>query len=370
MEPAVDVSTLPQQAQRLLDPTTPVALRTLGARGIAPGLKPGEALTVVCLLAEGEDVLIANMAKATLKALPVPVLNGALVAELPPGVLDVVAPQFAGELSVMERILAHPNLLPSTVTKVAAACSEAVSELIATNEERLLKHPEIIEKLYMNRATRMSTTDRLIELAVRNGLELNGIPAFREAAAAIANELIAEPSEEPSPGDVAFQAAVLAVEPVDPTEEVHEMDAEGKEVVKPKHKAKAKRMQDMTISEKIRLTVLGSATERAILVRDSNRLVATAAAKSPAMGEQEAERIAKSRAVSDEVLKIIGESFPKHYPIKYALTENPRTPFQIAAKLIVHLRESELKALAKSKNVSSAVSTAAKQHLSRREKRS
>ncbi len=178
MEPAVDVSTLPQQAQRLLDPKTPPALRTLGARGIAPGLKPGEALTVVCLLAEGEDVHIADMAKATLKSLPVPVLNGALTADLPPGVLDVVAPQFAGELAVMERILAHPNLLPSTVAKVAAACSEPVSELIATNEERLLKHPEIIEKLYMNRRTRMSTTDRLIELAVRNGLELTGIPAF------------------------------------------------------------------------------------------------------------------------------------------------------------------------------------------------
>ena len=370
MEPAVDVSTLPQQAQRLLDPKTPAPLRTLGARGIAPGLKPGEALTVVCLLAEGEDVHIADMAKATLRSLPVPVLNGARTSELPPGVLDVVAPQFAGELTVMERILAHPNLLPSTVAKVASHCSEPVSELIATNEERLLKHPEIIEKLYMNRATRMSTTDRLIELAVRNGLELTGIPAFKEAAQAIANELIAEPSEEASPGDRAFSDAITGIDIDDPNDEVFETDDEGREVVKPKHKEKAKRIQDMNISEKIRLSVLGNASQRAILVRDSNRLVASAAAKSPAMGEQEAERIAKSRAVSDEVLKIVGETFPKHYPIKYALTENPRTPFAIAAKLIVMLRESELKALSKSKNVSSAVSTAAKQHLSRREKRS
>ncbi len=368
MEPAVDVSTLPQQAQRLLDPKTPPALRTLGAKGIAPGLKPGEALTLVCILAEGDDVHIAQLAQATLKALPAPVLNGALADTLPPGVLDVIAPKFAGELAVMERILAHPNLLPSTVAKVAATCSEPVSELIATNEERLLKHPEIIEKLYMNRATRMSTTDRLIELAVRNGLELTGIPAFREAAAAIANELIAEPSEEPQPGDVSFKAAV-DIDGKDPDEEVFETDVEGKEVVKAKHREKQKRIQDMTTSEKIRLSVLGSAGQRAILVRDSNRLVASAAAKSPAMGEQEAERVARSRAVSDEVLRIIGESFPKHYPIKFALTENPRTPFQIAAKLIVHLRESELKALAKSKNVSSAVSQACKQHLSRREKR-
>ena len=368
MEPAVDVSTLPQQAQRLLDPKTPAPLRTMGAKGIAPGLKPGEALTLVCLLAEGEDEHIAQMARATLKALPAPVLNGALSAELPPGVLDVIAPSYAKDLAIMERILSHPNLAPMTVTKCAATCSEPVSELIATNEERLLKHPEIIEKLYLNKATRMSTTDRLIELAVRNGLELTGIPAFKEAAAAIANELIPEPSEEASPGDLAFKSAV-DIEDDDPNDEVYETNDEGKEVVKAKHKAKEKPISEMTISEKIRLSCLGTASQRAILVRDANRLVASAAAKSPKLGEQEAERIAKSRAVSDDVLKIISESFPKHYPIKYALAENPRTPFALASKFIVHLRESELKALSRSKNVSSAVSTAAKQHLSRREKR-
>jgi hypothetical protein len=214
----------------------------------------------------------------------------------------------------------------------------------------------------------MSTTDRLIELAVRNGLELNGIAAFKEAAAAIANELIAEPTAEPSPGDMTFSEALAEAGEEDPNEEVHELDEEGKERVKAKHAEKAKRIQDMTISERIRLAVLGTSSQRAILVRDSNRLVAQAAAKSPALGDQEAERISRSRAVSDEVLKIISETFPKNYPIKFNLVENPRTPFAIAAKFILHLRESELKTLARSKNVSGAVSTAAKQHLSRRQK--
>jgi hypothetical protein len=46
--------------------------------------------------------------------------------------------------------------------------------------------------------------------------------------------------------------------------------------------------------------------------------------------------------------------------------QNPRTPFTFVAKLMGHLREAELKALAKSKNVSGAVATAARQQLSRR----
>ena len=54
-----------------------------------------------------------------------------------------------------------------------------------------------IEKLYMNKSVRMSTADRLIELAVRNGLTL-GIPAFKEAAEAIKETLITEPTDEPN----------------------------------------------------------------------------------------------------------------------------------------------------------------------------
>ena len=45
---------------------------------------------------------------------------------------------------------------------------------------------------------------------------------------------------------------------------------------------------------------------------------------------------------------------------------NPRTPFAFASRLIIHLRESELKGLAKSKNVSGAVAKAAKQQLERK----
>ncbi len=371
MEPAVDVATLPTQAQKLLDPTSPAPLRQMGARGIAPGLKPAEAITVVCLLAEARETQIADIARTTLKNLPAPVLNGALAGDLPPGVLDAIAPAYASDVAVMEKILTHPAILAITVAKVASMSSEAVSELIATNEERLLKHPEIIEKLYLNRHTRMSTTDRLIELAVRNGLELKGIPAFKEAAAAIANELLSEATDEPTPGDIAFKETLALVDESDTNEEVHEIDDEGREVIKAKHKEKAKRISDMTPSEKIRIATLGSATERAILVRDSNRVVATAVARAPKLGEQEALRIAQSRNVGDEVLRILYQErdFARNHQFKYYLVENPRTPFSIAAKLIVHLREHELKLLARSKNVTGAVATAAKQHLSRRDKK-
>jgi hypothetical protein len=54
--------------------------------------------------------------------------------------------------------------------------------------------------------------------------------------------------------------------------------------------------------------------------------------------------------------------------VKYNLVANPRTPFGQASKFVLHLRESDIKNLAKSKEVSGAIQAAAKQQLSRKGK--
>ncbi len=272
----------------------------------------------------------------------------------------------------MERIVAHPALLPQTVVLIASLASESVAELVATNEQLLLAHPEIIEKLYMNKATRMSTADRVLELAVRNKVELKGIPAYKEAAAAIGQELVAEATAERNPDDVLYVEtdAIAKAIVVDPSvEDTHRLDEEtGEEVVEEKFLPIHAQLAMMTISQRIRRCMLGNAAERLILVRDSNRLVAAAAIKSPGIQENEVVRIAASRNVSDDVLRIIAldREWTRSHQIKLNLVQNPRTPFAFSAKLILHLREHELKALARSKNVTGAVSTAARQQLSRR----
>jgi hypothetical protein len=372
MNPAVDLATLPGPAQKILDGSAPLPIRQMAAKGIAPGLRPVDALTVVALLAESADEAVATTAKATLGALPAPVIKGALGGAVPAGVLDVVAPYYAKNAGVMELILQQAALLPETVARCAEVANEAVSELLAVNEERLLKHPAIIEKLYMNAATRMSTADRMIELAVRNGLELDGIPAFKEAAAAIANELIAEPSEEPTPDDLLFkeldeQAKSIVIDPT--KEDVVIRDEEtGEEVVSERVLPLHARLSGMSISQKIRRAMLGTGGERLLLVRDRNKLVAAAAIRSPKIQENEVALISQSRQVSDEVLRIIAtnKTWVQDHQIKLNLVYNPRTPFIFSARLIGYLREGELKQIAKSKNVSAAIATAARQQLSRR----
>jgi hypothetical protein len=157
---------------------------------------------------------------------------------------------------------------------------------------------------------------------------------------------------------------------LDPTnEDTHRIDEEtGDEVVDDKFLPLHARLAQMTVSQKIRRAMLGTAAERLLLVRDSNRLVAQAAVKSPSLQENEVMRISASRNVGEDVLRTIAmdREWTRSHQIKLNLTQNPRTPFAFAAKLIPHLREHELKAIARSKNVTGAVAQAAGQWLSRR----
>jgi hypothetical protein len=186
-------------------------------------------------------------------------------------------------------------------------------------------------------------------------------------------ELISERSSEPTPDDVLFletEAAAQKAQLDATTEDTHRLDEEtGDEVVEDKFLPLHARLATMTVSQKIRRAMLGNAAERMLLVRDSNRLVAAAAVKSPLIQENEIARISASRNVSEDVLRVIAldREWTRSHQIKLNLVSNPRTPFAFSSKLIAHLRDHELKALAKSKNVGGAVVKAVKQQLDRKQ---
>lgn len=384
----IDVSRLPVPAQKILDPNGAAPLRAMAAKGIAPGLKPADMLAVVVLLATGEGD-VASTAKQTLLSLPGPLVNGALAGDLHPFVLDAIAPVYVKDHVIAEKIINHAAVLPETIAAMASISNELVSELIATNEERLLKNPIIIEKLYTNDHTRMSTADRILELAVRNGLEL-GIPAFSQAAAAIKGELILEATEAPSFDDEQYKNAEELAKgvAVDDKEETHTLDKEtGNEEICDKYKPIHAVWTELRGPAKIRMLSVASMkvrneegeiedkrldikTLRMLGLRDKNPLVATAALETPGISDSEIERIAKARDVCEEVLREISNNreWTSNYLVKFYLTANPRTPFASAAKWIVHLRDNDLKTLAKSKDVSGAVQTAVKQQLQRKGK--
>jgi hypothetical protein len=371
----LDLTALPPPAQKVLDGTAPAPMRQMAARGIIPGLKPADLVTTLAGLCYDPDATLKASAEQSLTKLPKAALDSALEAPLQAPVLArlVVSLRSTPDATPEHfgRLLQQPAILEEAAVEAARFASEMVGEVIATNEALLLRYPAVIETLYMNKRVRMSTADRILELAVRNQLELK-LPAYKEASIAILNELIAEPTEEPTYDDVLFSQTDQLAEraALADGEDTYESTEEGEELLRNEFKPLYAQIQQMTITQKIRRGILGTSAERMLLVRDTNKLVASAAASSPMLTENEAARIASNRNVIEEVLRIIAKnpSFVRSYQVKLNLVVNPRTPLTFSARMLPHLRDNDLRSIARSKNVAANIQTLARQQLLRKQK--
>ena len=81
----------------------------------------------------------------------------------------------------------------------------------------------------------------------------------------------------------------------------------------------------MNVAQRMALAMKGTREERAVLVRDPNKIVGVSVLSSPKMTESEIESIAKMANVSDEILRMIGFSraWTKNYGVVHALVRNP-----------------------------------------------
>jgi hypothetical protein len=360
---------LPQSLRRFCDPAAPQAARMMAARGMVP-IKGNDQVMLLLQLSSVADAAIAAAASAALDTLPHTVLLPACEAELPESFLDHLAERYRELEEAQERIVANPRTQAETVEWVALRCSERVSERIAVNEQRLLKVPKIIEALYRNKNTRMSTADRLIELAARNHVELD-IPTFKAHVEAIKGQLIAEPTEEPLPSDRDF-AQALAEDDDNPEAVTAAEDADAsQDDVKEQYLPLMMRIRRMSSAEKLRLAMVGNASARAFLVRDKDKTVAYAAISSAATSENEVVPIANSKEVGEEVLRYIGNKreWTKNHEIKHGLVFNPKTPVGISLRFIGHMRDDELRTLSRSRNVAQPLKAAALQKLAAKEKK-
>ena len=116
-------------------------------------------------------------------------------------------------------------------------------------------------------------------------------------------------------------------------------------------------LSSLPIVERMKLAMKGSREQRAQLVRDSNRMVATAVLSSPKLTESEVETFAKMGNVSEDVLRIIGtnRSWLKNYGVMLGLTKNPKTPPGISMQLLHRLNEKDVKMIAVDRNVPEAL---------------
>jgi hypothetical protein len=129
--------------------------------------------------------------------------------------------------------------------------------------------------------------------------------------------------------------------------------AEGAEEEEEENQSMTQRLALMNVAERMKAAMKGSKSERAVLIRDPNKLVSAAVLSSPKLTESEVENIAKLANVSEEVLRTIGHnrSWTKNYGVIAALTKNPKTPLAVSMRFVQRLSDRDLKMIALDRNL-------------------
>lgn len=127
---------------------------------------------------------------------------------------------------------------------------------------------------------------------------------------------------------------------------------------------------ELDISEKIKLAMTGDKEWRTILIKESNKLVCGAVLKNPRITEGEVLFLAQNRSTQEELIRIIllNREWLKNYAIRCALVSHPRTPLPKALRFLSTLNEKDVRVLAKSRNVSSAIVNASRRMLAAKQR--
>jgi hypothetical protein len=360
--PAKIKLTLSAQAERYARRDGPVEVRRLAARGALP-LPPVELATVLFALTHDPDDEVKAQARDSLESLPEAVCDAVLTGETHPAVLSYLAHAFKDHAGRLEKLALNPAADDRTFVFLAGLPHRRVVEIVANNQTRLLRCSEIAEALGENPAAGRSTIDRVLSFL-----------GFEKPAAEVAEDesegaRVALPAQELS--DEVAAAALRAFLGDDASAFAASLIEETQEELDPDTRNNLFALvQKMSIMQKIKLARMGNKEARGLLVRDRNKLVSTAAIRSPKVTENEVEALAKSRNISDEVLRIIAmnREWTRNYRVKLGLATNPKCPLPMAIKFLNFFHERELRSIMKSKDVPQAISSAARRLLAKKGK--
>ncbi len=118
----------------------------------------------------------------------------------------------------------------------------------------------------------------------------------------------------------------------------------------------------MNFPQRLRAAMKGTREQRAILIRDPNKMICASVLSSPKVSIPEVESFARMQNVSEDVLRIIGSNrgWLKSYGVIIALTKNPKTPLALSMSLLSRLQDRDLAKVSVDRNVPEALRISAR----------
>lgn len=395
MRDPLDASFINDKLRRHVDPASPAKMRMLAAKNMVP-MAPREQAHVLYQLTLDEHPKIAAAARESFSRLGGPIIEAVIGDNsVAPQVLGRMAALVVGNVQLTERLLLNKSTPDLAFVYVASeTASEPIIEIVANNQQRLLRDHDIVRSLKKNPSTLRSTLERVIDFMVRNGVLLRDLPEFAESFSRLNQadlDAFAEKVEVPfsllapeeqerlrrqGKAPAAPEQQEVDLSELPQGDELDELDleelemlaaAEAEEEDQQQQQSKEKKsalelLRTMTIAQQVKLAMQGSKEVRGILLRSTVRMVSEAAVRSPRITEMEVVSVASSRSVQDSVIRIIAKNreWTRLYQIKLALCNNPKAPISVSMGFLRGLRLHDLKAISKSKNIPSALTLQAK----------
>lgn len=388
---SADITSNNPIVQAILKGTAPQQARMAAARGMLP-LPQADLLEALVALSAASEAEVATAAQATLEAqTPDTLLSVATSAETPTAVLGYLAGRPTAGRAIHEAVTLNANTPDEGIALLAAATADgSLLELISINQQRLIRAPAIIDAIILNPARTPEAERRAKETRreffekergaqqIADELRARGLPAaaeFLEASESVATDatfttedawLIASHIEV---ADDEIDDSWLGLERLEEYfDETYEQRAANAERIinetqlenrdlPPERVALIRRIMLMPVKDRVKLGMKGDREARTILIRDSNKVVASAVIHNPRITENEVEGVSAMRTVSDEVLRLIAQNraWARVYPIIHNLARNPRTPIATAITILTRIRTKDLQHITQNRNVSEGV---------------
>ena len=371
----------------IISGNAPPAARLAAARGLLP-LPQTDLLEALVHLGADNNPDIARAAQSTLDGQqPQDLLSVATADDAAPAVLGYLASLSSARRELQEAVASNPNTPDDAIAMLARITADAsLLEFITLNQQRLIRAPGIIDAILLNPARTAEAERRAKETRreffekergarqIAHELRARGNSAAAEffESAELAGELSTDDAwaiaQHIEVSDADIDDSWLAREFIEEmmVETPEQLAANAQAVINaerlegnasPERISLIKRIMFMSVKDRVKLAIKGDREARGILIRDSNKIVATGVIHNPRLTDHEVENIAAMRTVAEEVLRLIGmnNSWARSYTIIHNLARNPRTPMATAVHILPRIRTKDLKAIALNRNVSEAV---------------
>ncbi len=355
----------------ILEGEAPPHIKMAAAKGALP-FSPLSLLHLRVFLMTDRDRSVQSEAAKGLQSIPEDRLLKMLKSRnCHSAVLSFYAAQGEQNIKYLDSIVQNPSVPDDLMAAIAQKAPAEILDLIMMNEQRLIFSPSILEALEKNALLQEHMKSKIIELREKF---LSGEMKAEYLNSDAANFLKAEEPKstveeglDPSAGKL-LEEEEASIDIEESFKESYIIEGDELESGPEEIKATYRKILVMPMPDKILTALRGAKSERAILIRDSNRIISLTVLKNPKISEQEIESFSSMKHLDDEVLREIGRTreWTKHYSICFNLVRNPKTPPAISTTLIHRMTNADLKQLQTDKNVPELIRTMARKTFSTR----